>query len=325
MNKKASILINTFNHEKYIEECLESCLNQNYSKELFEIIIVDDSSTDKTQQILQRYKSNYSLIKLILSKENLGQGETIRKGLEASKSDYLILLDGDDFMHKDRLNKVIDTFEANEDVGIIVNNRTVIFESKKESYKKTYLENVYRYRNLKKLSAGQSTFETALYLHFNTSSISLNKKHFKKILPLPGKIANHLDLYILSLSLYSSYIFINEKLSTYRVHSENFFVNSLIDRNKVKIIKKNWDAIIKKSKELNDYNINLLKIKRKHLRQFIVEMLLEKNKISKKQYIKYLKLNNRLSQVSLILLFLLTPKQYKKLQDYYLKTKYFPN
>lgn len=89
-----SVIVPVYNSEKYINRCLDSILKQ---KGNFEIVIVDDGSTDSTPQILKEYQKNNSNIKLITQK-NEGVSSARNKGLKASTSKYITFVDSDDWL-----------------------------------------------------------------------------------------------------------------------------------------------------------------------------------------------------------------------------------
>lgn len=91
-----SIVIPIWNDEKYLNECLDSCLNQELPRDEYEIICVDDGSTDRTPEILREYAEKYSNIKMITKEHGKGSGRMI--GMEAAKGDYLWFADHDDFL-----------------------------------------------------------------------------------------------------------------------------------------------------------------------------------------------------------------------------------
>ena len=99
-NIDISILIPVYNCEKYIKECLDSCLNQDFTG-IYEIIIVDDGSTDNTINLIQQY--NDSKIKLY-QKEHSGISNTLNFGLIKCNGKYICRMDGDDIMYKYRLS-----------------------------------------------------------------------------------------------------------------------------------------------------------------------------------------------------------------------------
>lgn len=93
-NIKFSIIIPTFNVEKYLSKCLESILLQTYSN--YEIIIIDDLSLDKTKDIIERYRCKHKRIKTIFNKENSGPSMARQKGINIAKGEYIIFVDADD-------------------------------------------------------------------------------------------------------------------------------------------------------------------------------------------------------------------------------------
>lgn len=94
---KVSVLITTYNHEKYIEEAIESVLAQKMIDPI-EIIISDDFSTDRTRQIVESYQCRFPLkIKVLESSKNLGITKNLQKGLAACQGKYIAILEGDDY------------------------------------------------------------------------------------------------------------------------------------------------------------------------------------------------------------------------------------
>ena len=91
-----SFIIPIYNDENYLEECLTSCMNQDIPYEEFEIICVDDGSTDSTPTILQRYAADYSNVIVINKKHGVGSGRNV--GMEHAAGDYLWFVDHDDFI-----------------------------------------------------------------------------------------------------------------------------------------------------------------------------------------------------------------------------------
>lgn len=89
-----SVIIPVYNAEKYLKKCLNSVLNQTYDN--YEIIAVDDGSTDKSGEILNRYSEKCSKLKVI-TQENKGVSEARKTAVNASSGDYISFLDADDW------------------------------------------------------------------------------------------------------------------------------------------------------------------------------------------------------------------------------------
>lgn len=97
-----SFVVPVYNTEKYIAECLDSLLNQNISKDDYEIICVNDGSTDRSNQILEEYSDKYSNIKVI-GIQNSGVSAARNIGIEAALGDYIWMVDSDDFIARNIL------------------------------------------------------------------------------------------------------------------------------------------------------------------------------------------------------------------------------
>lgn len=94
MGIKISIIVPVYNVEKYLEQCLESIINQTY--ENLQIIIVNDGSTDDSASIIEYYKSLDNRIEII-HKNNTGYGHTVNIGLKKASGDYIGIVESDDF------------------------------------------------------------------------------------------------------------------------------------------------------------------------------------------------------------------------------------
>ena len=92
-----SIIVSVYNAEKYLETCLESLLNQDIDKSMYEIICVNDGSTDGSFAILKEYEKQYDNVVLI-DKENEGVSIARNIGLEKARGDYVWFIDADDWV-----------------------------------------------------------------------------------------------------------------------------------------------------------------------------------------------------------------------------------
>ena len=111
MNPKVSILIPCYNVEKYIRQCLDSVVNQTLKD--IEIICINDGSTDCTLDILREYEQNDNRIKVI-SKHNSGYGASMNIGLETAKSEYIGIVESDDFVELNMFEKLYCTAKDND-------------------------------------------------------------------------------------------------------------------------------------------------------------------------------------------------------------------
>ncbi len=90
-----SIVITTYNYQHYIQQCLESCLEQNTDLD-YEVIIVNDGSTDKTQEILDKFKDQERLT--LIEIQNSGIEKASNKGFLYAKGEFIVRLDADDML-----------------------------------------------------------------------------------------------------------------------------------------------------------------------------------------------------------------------------------
>jgi len=111
-----SIIIPAYNVEEYIEQCLESVINQK-TKYSYEIICINDGSTDGTSKILEKYKDNLKII----NTSNNGPGTARNLGIKNSTGKYLMFVDGDDYVVENFLEKMMDTLKKEEADVVICN------------------------------------------------------------------------------------------------------------------------------------------------------------------------------------------------------------
>lgn len=104
-----SIIMPLFNAEKYLPEALQSVLCQTYGG--FELICINDCSTDSTKKILDEFQQKDKRIRVLENTEHLGAGPSRNKGLREARGEYVIFLDGDDIFEEELLEKARDTME----------------------------------------------------------------------------------------------------------------------------------------------------------------------------------------------------------------------
>ena len=114
-----SVVMTTFNHERYIATAIESVLRQQTDFPI-EIVIGEDCSTDRTLNIVLDYQSQYpEAIRIVRTETNVGWRANYRRTIAAARGRYIALLDGDDyFTHRKKLQMQVDLLEANPDVGM---------------------------------------------------------------------------------------------------------------------------------------------------------------------------------------------------------------
>ncbi|WP_421804054.1 glycosyltransferase [Flagellimonas sp.] len=109
---RLSIVIPLYNKEKYIDRCLQSLLNQDLPPNEYEIIIVDDDSTDSSYSIAKDYAKDHFNIHAV-HQQNGGAGSARNKGLDLAKGNYIYFLDADDYIASNTLKHLLNISESN--------------------------------------------------------------------------------------------------------------------------------------------------------------------------------------------------------------------
>lgn len=115
IKKMISVVIPAFNVEQYIEETLLSIFQQTYQN--FEVIVVNDGSTDGTADILKKMITLYGNRLVVLNQKNSGQGAARNKGIEVSSGEYIYFFDGDDIIENTLFQKAVNAF-VDSDVDV---------------------------------------------------------------------------------------------------------------------------------------------------------------------------------------------------------------
>jgi glycosyltransferase involved in cell wall biosynthesis len=243
MKKKITVCIQSYNHDKYIEECIQSILNQTYKK--FNIIIFDDGSTDETLKIVKKIISNNKNKKICLIKTNSPKNHTnFNNILRYHKffGEYFTIFHSDDIYEPNILEEQIKFMDANQDVMMTGTSANLINEKNKHigTINTPYeLKKVSKINNLKfvKLLFNFGFFlMTPSFIYranFLKKKIFFNYKNF-------GWAADVFFFY--TSSKYNSIGFINKRLLNYRISnkslSENLRKNNLNTSDLFKVLKK---------------------------------------------------------------------------------------
>jgi len=111
-----SVIMPVYNGEKYLSETIESILNQTFTD--FELLILNDNSTDGTQAIIENYQQKDSRIKVIVKEANVGPANLRNEGFSLSKGEYIALMDADDIALPTRFEKQVQVLNAKPEVGV---------------------------------------------------------------------------------------------------------------------------------------------------------------------------------------------------------------
>ncbi len=134
---KVSIVIPVYKVEKYIEECLDSVINQTFSD--IEIILVDDKSPDSCPEICERYAKNDKRITVVHHEENKGTNGAVMTGINTATAEFIMFIDSDDYVSKNFVETYFNEIYQNKvDCVVFVSNGDCSAQQSKETQKKLY-------------------------------------------------------------------------------------------------------------------------------------------------------------------------------------------
>jgi hypothetical protein len=211
-----SILIDTYNHERFIEEAVNSVLQQNFSSSDREIVIVDDGSTDRTPEILQKFSKEAR----ILRKSNGGQASAFNQGLANCSGEVIAFLDGDDFWCREKLATVVSELEAQPGIGAVGHG---IFETDEEGRAVSVHAPVSIVENHLRSRAEALEFLT-IRACLGTSRFTAHRTTIEKFLPVPDDLVIEADEYLFTCAAaFDGVRVLPNPLTNYRLHSSNHY------------------------------------------------------------------------------------------------------
>lgn len=200
MTPKISVIMSVYNGEKYLNETIESILNQ--SEKSFEFIIINDCSTDSSFEILSKYQKQDERIILINNQENLRLPASLNKGIKIAKGKYIARMDADDIALSNRFEVQLGVMEKNQDIDFLgsmvecfydSSNDAVVYASKEnmEELHFNFISVSGRLHDTAELIS-KETYKTTRICH---SSLFGKTDVFKKLMYREDVFAEDWDLY----------------------------------------------------------------------------------------------------------------------------------
>lgn len=124
--KKISVIIPVYNQEKYIARCLRSLIEQSMHKEDYEIIVINDGSTDRTDKVLNQFKEFITIIK---NRKNLGLPSALNIGIKKSLCKYMVRVDSDDYVNEDFLKFLYAFISQNKNFDAVATDYFLVDEN----------------------------------------------------------------------------------------------------------------------------------------------------------------------------------------------------
>jgi len=211
---KISVVIPSYNAEKYIRQTLESIFKQNYSN--LEVIIQDGGSRDETVAIIKKFAQKYPKKIKWVSQKDKGQLDAIKKGLKKATGEILTYINADDIYQKEALLKVGEYFAEHTDTLWLAGKGDIINEQGKSRN-----SGVTSYKNL--LLKINCYWFLLIVNYLVQPSVFLSKKAYQKFGPFQGegRIIMEYGLW-LKLGKVKMPVVLDEHLSSFRLTSSNF-------------------------------------------------------------------------------------------------------
>lgn len=225
-NIKISIIIASYNYEQYINVTLDSLVNQTYKN--FEVIVVDDGSTDNSVDIIKQYTEKYSNFNLYqhANCSNRGLAETLKLGIQKASGEYIAFLESDDYWDKNYLQEKVEYIKNHKNVYLISNDIQCFGDINIESTL-NYISSVrnYFHGNKEKKNHFDMLIKNNNLLP-TFSSILIYKKILEK-LDFNCPIPEWLDWWLWrQYALKYNIGFIDKKLTYWRKHGESYYYTS---------------------------------------------------------------------------------------------------
>lgn len=240
INCSATIIINNYNYNRFLRGAINSALSQTYPNT--EIVVVDDGSTDSSQEIIKEYGDR--VIPII--KKNGGQSSALNAGIENSSGEIILFLDADDIFLPDKVEKVINSFYEisldSRECALIFDTPETIDESGKNLGLDPFIgscewgdlyasrcQNGLKEKKIVHVSTSDDVYLHAKkyryipYLGSPTSGLSITRSLANQIFPLPDQNIKTCadDFLVKAASLTGNIYFIKDKVTQYRIHGNN--------------------------------------------------------------------------------------------------------
>jgi glycosyltransferase involved in cell wall biosynthesis len=253
-----SALIDTYNHERFIEEAIVSVLEQDFPASDREIIVVDDGSTDGTPEIVRKFEPRVRLLR----KENGGQASAFNAGIPECQGEIIAFLDGDDWWAPRKLAAVTEALADDASIGLVGHGITEVFLDGQQHTEALRENSRFRITS----EAGAKAFR--LRKNFlGTSRMTYRASLLRQIGKAPEALRFEADEYFFTLGAFlGDVLILRESLTFYRLHESNAF--QLADGNE--------QSLRRKQKVLEDLGESLkAKLAEQRVPQNLVGIILD--------------------------------------------------
>jgi glycosyltransferase involved in cell wall biosynthesis len=207
-----TVLIDTYNYGQYVEEAVASVLAQDFPAEQREILVVDDGSTDDTQERMQKFGDAIRYLR----KPNGGQASAFNFGFEHARGEVVALLDADDVWLPGKLQIVCEAFSRNAGAGLVYHRYIEMDTTSQTQRDSGYsLISGHLFPSRKRLLS---------YAIYPTSTLAIRVTALRRLLPVPTELTFQADAYLAGLIVFVAPVLaLREPLAVYRIHGNNLF------------------------------------------------------------------------------------------------------
>jgi glycosyltransferase involved in cell wall biosynthesis len=231
-----TVLIDTYNHERFIAKAIESALAQDLPAREFEILVVDDGSTDATRGVVRSFGGRVRLI----AKPNGGQASAFNVGLREARAEWVALLDGDDWWAPAKLSRLAEFVDSHPDVGVIGHGIEQVQDATGESVRTVPASE----REFNFASVADTAAFRRMLCFFGTSRLAVRRDVALKALPIPEAITIQADEFLATVSVaYSRAAVLSDPLTFYRLHADNLFQMPTADDRKLRRMQRALGAL----------------------------------------------------------------------------------
>ncbi len=176
ISKLVTVVIPVFNQQKYIARCIRSILNQTLDKSHYDIIVVNDASTDKTKEILELYNDDITLIN---NNKNLGLPSSLNIAIKKIKTSYFVRVDSDDYVNENFLKFLYIFLEENKNFDAVACDYLLVDENENVIKRKNSLRSpiacgiLFRLKNIIEIGLYDENF-------LINEDVDLRKRFLKK-------------------------------------------------------------------------------------------------------------------------------------------------
>lgn len=213
-----SVLVDTYNHERYIEQAIVSVLDQDFPASDVEVVLVDDGSTDRTPEIVRKFVPRVRLLR----KKNGGQASAFNAGIAELKGSLVAFLDGDDWFAPGKLTAVVETLQKHPEVAAVGHGYYEFNEETKQT--RVCAPPDPKLLHLGTPEAAREAYRGWPFLLMG--ALTVRREVLETVVPIPEKLLFCADTPITMASMAGSVYVLEQPLFYYRHHADNYFVTA---------------------------------------------------------------------------------------------------